>query len=279
VLGQAILSVRVVLEQQRAHIGAMPTLQWIPFAADLAAVAARCVPVSTRETDIFSLWFFVLDLIQDNRWIGGKKADESVKLFQRHVTLFSNPSSIQQILLTSKAVGTPAVTPSAQTQLAARACLLFLDRALVAKKPAGGLTSLSHDRSALTRSGGMLARSGGLLAQESTDEEGGSEGGSRGAREDSANELNIFPSNVNVNSSGEDLGVSPLLEGKAGKRERELMEQAEKLYALKSDPAYVGYDAFFSQIQNILSPLFDLAHFKIVVVRSLAPIALYLEIL
>lgn len=55
---------RVVLEQQRIHIGAMPTLQWVPFANDLVAYAARCVPVQTREFDIFSMWFFALEIIQ-----------------------------------------------------------------------------------------------------------------------------------------------------------------------------------------------------------------------
>lgn len=42
----------------------MPTLQWIAFASDLVAFAGRCIPVATREFDIYSLWFFGLDIIQ-----------------------------------------------------------------------------------------------------------------------------------------------------------------------------------------------------------------------
>lgn len=38
-------------------------------------------------------------------------------------------------------------------------------------------------------------------------------------------------------------------------------------------------EQFFSQMQNILSPLFDFNHFRSTLVRTLAPIALYLEIL
>lgn len=38
-------------------------------------------------------------------------------------------------------------------------------------------------------------------------------------------------------------------------------------------------EEFFAQIQNILSPLFDFNHFRSTLVRNLAPIALYVEIL
>ncbi len=64
VIGHGILTLRILLEQQRLHIGPMPTLQWSAFATDLVAHAARGVPVVTREFDVFSLWFFALDVIQ-----------------------------------------------------------------------------------------------------------------------------------------------------------------------------------------------------------------------
>jgi hypothetical protein len=54
----------VLLENQKLHVGNMPALQRIGVATDLVAYAARCIPVANREFDIYSIWFFALDVIQ-----------------------------------------------------------------------------------------------------------------------------------------------------------------------------------------------------------------------
>ncbi len=107
---------------------------------------------------------------------------------------------------------------------------------------------------------------------------------------------NLELSTIKTISGGQDEDGSFLLDKPATKRDKEIFEMAEKLFALKSDSAYLsiylfilyaffyiiryaGLDEFFSQMQNILSPLFDISHLRSAVVRNLAPIALYLEIL
>lgn len=72
--------------------------------------------------------------LQDTRWIGGKKADESRQLFQKHISLFASHSSIQQLLTSKSKVGIPQSPPSSNQQLAAKACLLYLERLLASKR-------------------------------------------------------------------------------------------------------------------------------------------------
>lgn len=261
------------------HVGNMPALQRIGFASELVAYSARCVPIATREFDIYSIWFFALDVIQDPRWIRGKKSDESSKLFLRHLTLFASPSSIQQLLASMAKVGVPQSTPAPNVQLAAKACLLFLERLLTAKKP----MKTSND---LQRMGSSNVRMHDVTTPEQESETGetgefggntGAEGENAGLKPKGGKEGGAVVTEMSSMSGPDDEAL--LHSDIGGKKDKELFEMAEKFYGLRNDPAYAGQEEFFSQMQNVLSPLFDFNHFRNTVVRSLAPIALYLEIL
>jgi len=224
---KSVITARVIMEQQKRYIGGMGTIEWVRFATGLVSYCARPVPNPHRDFDLWALWFFVLELLQDSRWIPTKKSEEKLHLFQRLLQIYASSSASTQItsLLTSKSkIGIPSQTPTPRMHLAARACLIYLDKILISKKN-------NNDKNSTTQ-----------------------------------------PPPIEI-----EISDGTLLDKATQKRDKEIIEAVDKLLSLKSEPTFSGFEKYFLEVDNFLSPLCDLTHFKTILVQDLAPIAPYLQ--
>jgi len=228
---KSVITARIILERQKRYIGGMGTIEWVGFATQLLSYSTRLIPSNHRDFDLMAAWFFDLDLIQDSRWITTKKGEGKVHNLQKQLQGYANNSTTSQIttLLTSKSkVGLPSSSPSPRMQLAARGCLIFLDRILNAKK---------------------------------------------------ANDKNNPHQGPPISFDKSDFPEDVLLEKSTSRKDKEVMDAVDKLLLLKNDGAFSGFENYFNEVENFLSPLCDLPHFKSILVQNLLPIAPYLQYL
>lgn len=75
------MTLRFAMEQQKVHLD--PQLEnsyWTTSVCNFIDVIIKFVPTVTHyEMDMITLWFMVLDLVQDEKWTFNKASEEKVR--------------------------------------------------------------------------------------------------------------------------------------------------------------------------------------------------------
>jgi len=184
-------------------------------------------------------------------------------------------------LLTSKSkLGAPSGPPSPRMQLAARSCILYLDRCLNQKK--AGISSLSSEAN-FSSIDNNNTNNDDNEGEVELDQDNDVISPKTRASSFGASHFGVGSGGIAGSGAGSGVGgrePSLLSTAHVGtKRDRDILEGLDKLMGLKNNEHFANssFDGFFAEIQNLMSPLFDFSHLKGVLTQQLAPIAPYLE--
>ena len=136
----APLSLRVLLALQVGSVSpGVGPMQWMPVAIQAVRSCASCRVHPAREFELLPLWFYVIDLIAEQRWLTEYSAGtEAVQSFSRAIQTACGMLSAKDLVLQgslwdSFGKDPPPLLQQPGMQLAGRAVLLYLNHALDAK--------------------------------------------------------------------------------------------------------------------------------------------------
>jgi len=133
------LSLRMLHALQVLSVGGETPMGWMPAAIACVRSAAACRVHPAREFELLPLWFHVIELVADERWLLEYSiATEAITAFTRALQtacglLSASALALQGSLWDSFGKEPPPLLQTAAMQLAARALLLYLAHALDAK--------------------------------------------------------------------------------------------------------------------------------------------------
>ena len=108
-------------------------MMWMPRAIACVRAAAACRVSPAREFELLPLWFFVVELVAHQAWLSEySAATEALQSFSRTVQAASGLLSAATLWESLGAHAPPPLQTGAM-QLAARALLLYLNHAVLAK--------------------------------------------------------------------------------------------------------------------------------------------------
>merc|ERR1719272_137651 len=136
---EAPLTLRVLLSLQLTLADGSSVTQtsstvWMPAAIRSVRAAALCRVSPAREFELLPLWFFVVELVAHEAWLlEYSAAAEALQSFSKAVQSASGLIGVAASFWESLGRDAPPPLQTAAMQLAARAALLYLNHAVLAK--------------------------------------------------------------------------------------------------------------------------------------------------
>jgi len=129
------LTLRLLLQINLNRFSNLQSSEWRKNVFYLLPICISIIPPVYHQFDLLALWFWIFDIVADERWIHDKLAEEKLVIVYKHLQHYSGSSSLTDLLSTKLKIGNTNVGENSDplTQLAARACKLYLDRLIVQK--------------------------------------------------------------------------------------------------------------------------------------------------